>query len=93
MITRDKLLFTLLIASIVMLFAYPVLAEPVKCEQCTKETPCATLFEFKDVKFMHNLYCKVVNGKEVWGSEDEEKFDVFYFESPNRSKAESQFDI
>ncbi len=93
MITRNKLLFTLLIVSIVMLFAYPVLAEPVKCEQCTKETPCATLFEFKGVKFMHNVYCEVVSGAEVWGSEDEEKYDVFYFESPNRSKAESQLDI
>ena len=42
---------------------------------------------------MHNLYCEVVNDMEVWDSEDEEKYDVFYFESPNKSKSERQLEI
>lgn len=93
MITTDHILITLLVVSLVMLFGAQASAEMVRCEHCTSEYPCSTLFKFKDLKFVHNVYCEIVDGQEVWKSEDEEKFDVFYFEGPNRSNRSGELDI
>lgn len=83
----------ILTAGGVIMFSSPVSAEQVKCHQCPKDYPCVTLFEFKNVRFTHNLYCTINNGKEVWNSEDEEKFDIFYFESPNSKNPENELKI
>jgi hypothetical protein len=57
----------------------PVLAEQVKCEQCSEEYPCITVLEFKEVKFAHNIYCFVdEEGSEHWDSEDGSKLELFY---------------
>ena len=84
---------TLLAAAVQAMFSYQAEAEPVRCDQCTQEYPCVTVFEFKNVKFNHNVYCKLVEGREVWDSEDEEKFDMFYFESPNNADSRKKLKI
>jgi hypothetical protein len=38
------------------------------------------MLEFKNVRFTHNVFCRISDGKEVWDSKDFEKFDMFYFE-------------
>ncbi len=75
----------------VLLFSQRAGAIVVKCENCTEEYPCAALFEFKNVRFIHNLHCKVDReGREIWDSKDQEKFDMFYFESPGRENEERE---
>ena len=91
--TGLSLILTFTISAVVM-FSYPVYAEPVKCEQCTEEYPCAALFEFKNVRFTHKVFCRVdEEGRERWDSNDYEKFDVFYFEGIPKRKTRDEVRI
>ena len=57
----------------------PAIAEPIKCEQCSKDVPCVTVLEFKDVKFAHEIYCSIDDqGTERWDSDDESTLQLFY---------------
>ena len=91
---KSQTLIILLTAAAVMMFSIPVSAETVRCEQCTEEYPCATMFEFKDLKFLHNVFCTLdEDGLESWKSKDKEKFDMFFFEGPNQTKKQKKVDI
>jgi hypothetical protein len=92
--TLYKQLVILLAISVTMMFSYTASSEPVRCEQCTEEYPCATLFEFKNVRFTHTVFCKVdEEGREIWDSNDNDKFDMFYFEVPNSKRTESEIKL
>ncbi len=91
---KQTVLFVLLIASGVMLFSYPVSADQVQCDQCTEEYPCAVLFEFKNVRFDHKVFCSVNDeGRETWDSNDFDKFEMFYFESPGTATTKKEVKI
>jgi hypothetical protein len=91
---KSPTLIILLTTAAVMMFTIPVSAETVQCEQCTEEYPCATVFEFKDLKFMHNVYCRIdEEGREFWDSKDDEKFDMFFFEDQNRTSTQKKVEI
>lgn len=92
---KKSLIFIILLtAAAVTISGIPVYAEKVRCEHCTEEYPCATMFEFKDVKFMHNIYCTVdEEGHEFWDSKDAEKYDMFFFEGPNQTRKQKNVDI
>jgi hypothetical protein len=50
----------------------------VKCGDCTRENPCATVFTFKDLKFHHSVFCWVdSDGNEHWDSTDYEKLQMY----------------
>ena len=66
----------------------------IRCEQCTKEQPCATLFEFENLKFVHYVSCRIdQDGREQWSSKDKEKFDMFYFEAPGNAVSRDKMKI
>jgi hypothetical protein len=91
---KSTTLIIFLTAAAVMMFSIPASAETVQCEQCTEEYPCATMFEFKNLKFMHNVYCRFdEEGREYWNSKDEEKYDMFFFEGPNHTIEQKKVEI
>jgi hypothetical protein len=85
---------SLLFISGTMMFGDSASAEPVRCDQCTEAYPCATLFEFKNVRFTHKVFCSVdADGREQWDSNDYEKLDMFYFETPNQNNKQDKVTI
>ena len=94
MIQTKFIIIILIITAGVVVFSYPVSAIPVKCDHCSEEYPCAAVFEFKNVKFVHQLFCEVdEDGREQWNSYDEEKLDMFYFEHPKTDDNERKLKI
>ncbi len=66
----------------------------VRCDQCTEEQPCATLFEFETLKFVHYVSCSInQDGREQWSSKDKEKLDMFYFEAPGNARSRDKVKI
>lgn len=89
-----KTVIATLICSMALAYPIPASALIVRCDQCTEEYPCATLFQFEDIKFVHYVYCSIdENGKEKWDTRDKEKFDMFYFESPDKSTKSKEVEI
>jgi hypothetical protein len=83
-----------LMITAMLTLSLPASAEPVRCDQCPEEYPCATLFEFKNVRFTHKVFCRVDGeGRERWDSNDYEKLEMFYFETPNQNNKKDQVKI
>jgi hypothetical protein len=62
-----------------MIFMSTSFAEPIQCHQCEPANPCVAVLEFKDVKFSHNVYCRIdKEGRERWSSEDDETLELYY---------------
>ncbi len=91
---KHTLFLVLLIASIVIFYSCPVSADQVACGDCTEEYPCAVLFEFRNLRFDHHVFCRVNDeGRETWDSNDADKFEMFYFDPPGNNKINKEVEI
>ncbi len=64
----------------VVLFSSNSVADPIKCPQCSQNSPCVTVLEFKEVKYAHDVFCWIdKDGSEHWDSDDGSKLQLFYY--------------
>ena len=77
-----------------MFFSSTSHAEVIKCHQCSQNSPCVTVLEFKEVKFAHDIFCWVdKDGAEHWDSEDGSKLELFYFFDGDRDGTDGKDEV